>query len=187
VETSTTIELSGTLSVRDLARIQYFHALRLWPLAAAVVTLLVLLFLFNLATAGDPETYCKLVVANAAPFEFLLIAWVVVAVGIMPYVNARRSFAHLTELREPTTYTFNAEGIVTAGQSMTWRIDWGMVKRVRETKSAYIVYRSPRLAAMLLPKRFFLSEAEMTLWRDLVTACIVPRQIEKPGFIARWC
>jgi hypothetical protein len=187
VETSTTIELNGTLGVKDLARIQYFHALRLWPLAAVVITLLGLLFLFNLAMAGNPGTYFQSVVSNAAPFEFLLIAWVVVVVGIMPYVNARRSFAQLAELREPTTYTFNAEGIVAARQSMTWRVDWGMVKRVRETKSAYIVYRSPKLVAVLLPKRFFLSEAEMTHWRDLVAAHILPRRIERPGFIARWC
>jgi hypothetical protein len=187
VETPTTIELHGTLGVRDLARVQYFHALRLWPLASLVVTLLVLLFLFNLATAGDPQAYFYLVVTNAAPFEFLLIAWVVVVVGLMPYLNARRNFAQHKELREPTTYTFNAEGIVAAGQSMTWRIDWVLVKRVRETKSAYIVYRSPRLATMLLPKHFFSSDVEMAQWRQLVTARIMPRQVERPGFIARWC
>ena len=187
METASTLELHGTLDIRDLARVQYFHALRLWPFAATVVVLLLLMFLFNLATVGDPEAYFHLVLANAGPFEFLLVAWIVVVVGVAPYFNARRNFAQHRELREPTTYTFNNEGIVATAQSLTWRIDWGLVKRVRETKSAYIVYRSPRLPAMLLPKRFFRSESEMTQWRQIVTARIIPRQIEKPGFVARWC
>lgn len=187
VEAAPTVELHGTLDIRDLARIQYFHALRLWPFAATVMVLLLVMLLFNFATAGDPEAYLHLVLANAAPFEFLLVAWIVVVVGVGPYFAARRTFAQHRELREPTTYTFNAEGIVAATQSANWRIDWGLVKRVRETKSAYIVYRSPRLAAMLVPKRFFRSESEMTQWRQIVTAGINPRQIEEPGFVARWC
>jgi hypothetical protein len=187
VETAPTVELHGTLGVRDLARIQYFHALRLWPLAAIVMMLLVGMLSFNFATAGDPEAYLHLALANAAPFEFLLVAWIVVVVGVGPYFAARRNFAQHRELQEPTTYTFNAEGIVATTQSSNWRIDWGLVKRVRETKSAYIVYRSPKLAAMLVPKRFFRNESEMTQWRQIVTARIIPRQIEKAGFVARWC
>ena len=187
VETASTVELHGTLDIRDLARIQYFHALRLWPLAATAVVLLLLMFFFNVATAGDPEAYLHFVLANAAPFGFLLVAWIIVVAGVAPYFSARRNFAQHQELREPTTYTFNDEGIVAAAQSSTWKIDWGLVKRVRETKSAYVVYRSPRLAAMLVPKRFFRSESEMTQWRQIVAARIIPRQIEKPGLVARWC
>jgi hypothetical protein len=187
VETASTLELHGTLDFRDLARLQYFHVLRLWPFAATVMMLLLLIFLFNFATNGDPEAYLGMVLVNAAPFEFLLVAWIVVVIGVGPYFNARRNFAQHRELQEPTTYTFNAEGIVVTSPSSTWRIDWGLVKRVRETKSAYIVYRSPRLAAMLVPKRFFRSESEMTQWQQIVTARIIPRRIEKPGFMARWC
>jgi len=144
------------------------------------------MFLFNFATVGDPYSYLHLVLSNAAPFVFLLVAWIVVVAGILPYVNARRSFAQFPELREPTTYTFNAQGIVATRKSSTFRIDWVLVKRVRETKSAYIVYRSPRLAAMLVPKRFFRSESEIRQWRQIVTARINPRQIENPGLVARW-
>ena len=187
VETAPTVELRGTLDIRDLARMQYFHALRLWPFAVTVMVLLLVMFLFNFATAGDPERYLHLVLANAAPFELLLVAWIVVVVGVGPYFAARRTFAQHQELREPTTYTFNAEGIVAATQSADWRIDWGLVKRVRETNSAYIVYRNSTLAAMLVPKRFFRGESEMTQWRQIVTNRIIPRQIEKPGFVARWC
>jgi hypothetical protein len=145
------------------------------------------MFFVNVATAGDPEAYFHLVLANAAPFEFLLVAWIIVVVGVAPYFNARRNFAQHRELREPTTYIFNHERIVATAQSLTWRIDWGLVKRVRETKNAYIVYRSPGLVAMRVPKRFFRSDFEMTQWRQIVTARIIPRQIEKPGLVARWC
>jgi hypothetical protein len=150
-----------------------------------VVVVLAGLLLFNLVTVADPESYLRIVLYNGAPYGLLLIVWIVVVAGIMPYQLARRQVAQQSELREPTTYTFTTDGIVGAGHRLSWRIDWGLVKRVRETNSSFIFYRGKQIA-MVLPKRFFRSEADIETWRRLVAESLAPKEIESPGVIARW-
>lgn len=58
VQTQSTVELHGTLSVTDLTRFQYFHFLRRsWPIVVLfALFLIVLVPLFALTAIANPES-----------------------------------------------------------------------------------------------------------------------------------
>jgi hypothetical protein len=181
------IEVSGTFTVDDLTRLHYFHALRrLWPLLVlAVLFLLVVVPAYVVMLITDSQSDWRQVLSNAMPFVTLVTFWIVIMTWF-PHRNARRSFATQKANREPITYTFGPEDFGGKGPSVSWTMVWSVVKYVRETESLFLLYHHKNLAVMV-PKHFFLSDAEMAAWRELVRSCIRPKQIEPPGLAGRWC
>ena len=186
MQPQTGIEVSGTFSLADLTRFQYFHTLRrTWPIAVIAVLALVFLvpFLGLLAVASlDPEW--RTVFSNAFPFFALMLLWIVI-LGFMPYRNAKRQLASQNYLREPIAYIFTSETIGGAGPSIRRSIAWNVVRRIRETKSLFLLYHGPNIA-VIVPKHFFKDSAAMVNWRQLVTASF-STGIEKPGLVGRFC
>lgn len=125
------------------------------------------------------------ILTNAIPFILLLLFWVF-APGVLPYWNARKLYASQIFLREPISYTFNSENFSGNGPSASWSIAWSVLKTVHETKSLFLLYHH-RNIAVIVPKRFFGSEAEMAAWRQLVLTSFAPHHIKPPGIVGAWC
>jgi hypothetical protein len=189
VQTESVVELHGTLGIAELKRFQYFHTLRRgWLIVVVVALVLILLLLFPqfaLISSANPEYDWRAALTNATPFIILLLFWALV-IGVIPYRTARKQLAAQSYLREPITYVFTSETISGTGISASWSIVWNVLKRVQETESLFLLYHGPNIA-VIVPKRFFQSPAEMERWCQLVLACIAPKRIEKPGLIGRWC
>ena len=181
------LELGGTVDLADLTRFQYFHTLRrTWPIAILAALILILLVpLVAFAVIANPDSDWRTVITNALPFVLLLVLWLCL-LGIMPYRNARKLLATQSYLREPITYIFTAETISGAGRSAQWSIAWSVVKRIRETKSLFLLYHNPNIA-VVVPKRFFQSASEIEMWRQFVLTHMDSKRIDKPGFVARLC
>lgn len=125
------------------------------------------------------------VLTHVVTIIIVLLFWALF-MGVMPYRNARKQFATLSYLGEPVTYVFTSETISGTGTSASWSTAWNALKVLRETNSLFLLYHGP-CAAVIVPKRFFQSPAEMEKWRQLVLACVAPKPIEKPGIVGRWC
>jgi hypothetical protein len=187
VQTESAVELHGTLSLPEVTRFQYFHTLRRsWTVAAVFAVILILLMAFTALTLiVNPEPDWRAMLMDATPFTLFLLLWVLL-IGVMPYRNARKQFATQSYLREPITYVFTSATVSATGASASWTLAWSVLKRVRETKSLFLLYHGPNIA-MIVPKRFFQSPAEMEKWRQLVLESMATKRIEKPGVIGRWC
>jgi hypothetical protein len=177
--------LNGTITTADLTRFQYFHTYcRIWP--ATVVAVLVLpVWVACCFFATDPDSEWHAVLKSALvfilPCSFLLL-WA----GLMPYRLARKQFATQNHLREPVTYIFTTATIQGRGTGFAWRIEWNLLKQLRETKSLFLLYHGPNIA-VIVPKRFFQSAAEIEAWRQLTLACLTSKKIDGPGIVGRWC
>ena len=180
-------ELHGVLGLGDLTRFQYFHALRrAWPIAMfAALILIFVLPLGVLAMTLNPNSDWRTVFTNALPFVLLLALWLFL-LGVMPYRYARKMLKAQGYLQEPITYTFTDETISGVGSSTHWSLAWNVMKRIRETKSLFLLYHAPNIA-IIVPKRFFQSESEMEAWRQFVTRYLDSKRIDKLGLVARMC
>jgi hypothetical protein len=187
VQTQPAFELHGTFDIADMTRFQYFHTLRgLWPIAIfAVLVLILFVPLLVLTAVANPESDWRTVLTNALPFFLLLLFWLFI-LGVMPLRNARKQLVTQSYLREPITYIFTSETISGTGPSMHWSTAWSVMKRIRETKSLFLLYHGPNIA-VIVPKRFFQNPSEMENWRQLVMTSMDPKRIDKPGFVGRLC
>ena len=181
------IEISGTLSLGDVTRFQYFHSLRRsWPVAIMLAALVVLLLpILILGFVISPESDWHQVTTNMLPFLGLLLLWIFLLVGL-PRIAAKKQFAAQRYLREPITYSFDPETFSGTGPSAKWSLAWDVVKQVRETKTLFVIYHASNVG-VIVPKRFFPSRPVMEEWQNLLTARLEPKQIEKPGFVGRRC
>ena len=180
-------ELRGTLRLADVTRFHYFHTLRrTWPIGAIAALLLILLVpSLVFAAIANPGSGWGTVLTNAIPFFGLLLLWLLL-LGVMPYFTARKQFAAQSYLREPVVYAFTPETISATGSSMRWSIAWNVVKRVRETKSLFLIYHAANVA-VIVPKSFFTSPSEMETWRQIVATHLGSKLIDKPGLVGRSC
>src|SRR5579862_931821 len=186
VQTSPVIEVQGTITLGELTRFQYFHTLhRTWLLAVGAAVTLVFVVPLAVLAAASEDLRWRQVLTNAIPFILLLLFWVF-ALGVLPYWNARKLYASQIFLREPIFYKFSSENFCGSGPSASWSIAWNVLKTVRETKSLFLLYHH-RNIAVIVPKRFFGSEAEMEIWRQLVLTSAAPSQIKPIGIVGALC
>jgi hypothetical protein len=179
------VEVTGTLTLKDLTRFHYFHTnRRTWS-----ISLLAILYFPVWAAAG----FLLPAVRNAWPDYFSdtlpvtigLLLWLFAAT-VLPRRSARRMFVSQPYLQEPITYTFAPRTISCSSQSTDWNVDWNSLQVVRETKSMYLLYTSPS-AALIVPKRFFRSRMLLQDWLFLVHEFAPDHAIERPGVVASRC
>jgi len=165
-------------------RFQYFHTWRrIWPIAVFVALIIIALVpLLVLIAISNPVYVWHYIFTNAPSFVIFLL-FLALIMGFMPYRNARKQFAAQSFLREPITYVFTFETVSGTGPSASWSIAWNVLKRIQETRSLFLLYQGPNIA-VIVPKRFFQSTAEMEKWREL---CVAHKRIDKPGVVGRWC
>jgi hypothetical protein len=172
------IQLRGTLTLADLARFQYFHVLRrTWP-ALILILLIGVAILTLILAVPNPN-----VIKNAVPLLTLFVIWLAL-LAVTPYWNARRQFARQQYLRDPVIQTFSEDGIKSTGPSVSSELKWTVMQAIRETKSQFLLYYAPN-QALLVPKRFFTSDAELAAWQEIVRAAMDGKNI-KQSVIGRW-
>jgi hypothetical protein len=186
VEAVGAIELRGTAGAEDLIRFQSFHTMRSrWlRIPAAVVALIVLLWLLIVFLTSGTEEQKRNGVANITPMIFLL-GYSALFVVVVPRFAAKLQVRQQPYLTEETRYVFTPEKVTAEAVSTSFSLAWSMIRDVRETRSLFLLYHSPR-AAVLIPKRYFADAQAMDQWRQLVIQSAPKHRIEKPGLIGRW-
>jgi hypothetical protein len=185
VQPQPAIELSETLTVSEMRRYLYFHTLSRDLVGTVVVALMLLVGVPLLVGAAISDPDWRSVLPNAAPL-IVLFTFLIGFTTVMPYRRAQKLFNLHRALREPVTYVFTPETLSANGATVSWTMKWEALTAVQETKNLFLLYTSPKSAA-ILPKRFFPHPAELNRWRQLVMQCIAPKRIKPPGFIGGWC
>jgi hypothetical protein len=88
--------------------------------------------------------------------------------------------------RGPLAQTFIAQGFSGSTSESSWNCAWSTLKFIGETRSLFLLYQLPYIA-IIVPKRWFESAEQIETWRQIATAGIGSRGIEKPGLVGRWC
>jgi len=114
----------------------------------------------------------------------LLAIWVFL-LGFMPYRNAKKVMVAQKYLREPITYTFTEEGLSGSSSSTSYTLAWDVFKKVRESKSLFLLYHGTNIA-IVLPKHFFQNEAQIEDWRQFAATHLESKRIDKPSVVARF-
>ena len=98
------------------------------------------------------------------PVVFLLL------LGCFIFVSrrgARQQIASSPELAAEVTYEFGDEGFETQSQFASGRSTWQALHAVRESKEAFILYRS-KATFHVVPKRFLHSPEEADTLREII-------------------
>jgi hypothetical protein len=177
------IELSGTLSFRDLLKFQYSQCYRrTWW----IVLLMMLLSLAGVLLAALVVLLTSdwdLARRNGTPFLLVVLFWTYVVA--VPYFGAKRQMKSNTALSSSIMFVFSPRGIQRTGMHVSSEISYQGLWAVRETKSSFLLYLSTA-SAIALPKRFFNDSGQENDWRVLVEQGISPKRITKAGFLGRW-
>jgi hypothetical protein len=179
------VEVSGTLTVSDLARFKYFHYFHQtwWIVLGSMLILLAGVAMAAIVALIFHEYAVAL--NNGTPFLLLLLLWCF-AVIVLPYTAARKELKTRSAIHGQIVFTFTPKGMRCTTATTSSENDWGVLFRVCETQSAFFLYASAASGG-IIPKRFFHSAVDQGAWRQLVEQAIAPKHIVKPGFIARWC
>jgi hypothetical protein len=183
VQNDNVVELSGTLTLRDLLKYQYSQCYRrTWwivVLATLVSVAGVLLALIVLVLTSNYQ----LVIRNGTPFLLLLLFWTCIVTS--PYRSAQRQMKTAKRLSAPIMYRFSSQGIHSEGLHFTSELSYDALWAVRETKSLFLLYPGAG-SALVVPKRFFKDAPQQNHWRTVLEQGIVPKRITKGGFLGRW-
>jgi hypothetical protein len=173
------MQLRDTYTVADFARFQYFHVLRrMWTLlwiAAITESLLLVVAL----TASNRNT-----TTNVVPLIVMIAVWLGL-IFVVPYVSARRIFSKQPYLGHPVSITFTNTGYEMTGTGFSSKVDWNVLHVVAETKSQFLLYHSPNMAAVV-PKRFFTDAAEVEAMKRLAIDGIAPKKITSATLLSRF-
>lgn len=184
---SETLELRGVLVPGDIIRCYYFQALRrtwLWLLLAALIPLAGLPLAVLIIRSGPNPDLHPLFQSTWLPLSLLVI--LLIHYAVRPYLGARRTLRLQKHVLEPVTFSFTNESIVSTRPSAGAVIAWNVIVGMRETKSLFVLYETPTLC-IIIPKRFFENAAAIDSWRRIVAAHLPPKQIARPGLVARFC
>ncbi|HEV8148312.1 MAG TPA: YcxB family protein [Bryobacteraceae bacterium] len=168
---------AGTLTLRDVVQITYSQSMRIIIAALLFVGVAILgiVFALLLDQSGTESPWWT--------YGFLL-CWGLVMLAV-PYVSATNQFRKQRYLREPIQFSFSETAIRLEGPNFSSQITWQVVQRVRETKSAFLIFQSAR-AAWILPKRFFANNDDIEKWRQFAIAHLEkPNQFRPAGWLSK--
>jgi len=75
------------------------------------------------------------------------------------------------ELKGPTRWTFSESESTAESPAARAEFQWRSVLRVRETKRQFLLFPQKQIAGVI-PKRCFLSETEISEFREMVRRCV---------------
>jgi hypothetical protein len=177
------IAIRGTLATADLRRAEYFLSYRRgWSWTLSLVSLLLL---FTFAAFGYVQERDSGQRLAYIPLAVFFVLWISCAIAL-PLHAARSRLASQQWLIEPLTFTFGADGIQIASDSVFSEFTWSAIKEICETRSLFLLYRTER-SAFTIPKRLFANAAEIEAWKGLVQTQTNCRRIVIRGLAARLC
>lgn len=182
METNEVFELSGTFTLNDVLRFQFFHFLRrMWWLVAMFTAILILIV--GVALVVSILFHAPEVARATLPVALILLFWLAF-VGLMPYLAARRQFKTMIAFGEPVGFRFSSDGVHSVTGYSSGDTSWKAFWKICEAKTFFSLYFGAG-SAWLLPKRFFSDVTEQEKWRRLVEAQIHPKTILKPGVVGK--
>jgi hypothetical protein len=116
------------------------------------------------------------------PFGAVFLMWV----GGQVTVPLSAAKSEVSGYTEPATFTFGPQGARIASASVSSEMNWSGFREICGTKTLFLLHRSED-PAIVLPKRFFASAAQMQAWKELVASQTNCRPIRPRGIAARWC
>lgn len=122
----------------------------------------------------------------AVALDVLPLGVLILVFLAIPMFSARRQLATRRHLSEELSYAFDQDGVRLTAPSFSASLKWSLLREVRETKSAMLLYEGPNIA-YIVPKRFFPSVGDLAAWRGAVAAWIKPKSIRSPGVFGRFC
>jgi hypothetical protein len=165
------------LTPADVIKFAYFHHLRKWW---SFIALLLAFCLFGIAvclSTGDPS---RLRNPGVSYILGLLLASIQLAI---PYVSGRMQYARTKLLREPMRFYITSEKVSLQGASYSSEMTWALVKSVHETRNAFLIYQTSKVA-WILPKRFFWGNADLEAhFRQLLSRTLGQRWFPPASFL----
>ena len=159
--------LRGTLTEKEFKKYSYYHFKKLHM----IIFYFLLVFLFLVFTI--PTT--KLVEADLYIYFYLFYAIISIVISFLVLqlgkfvVKVRASSEYKSDqlIKNEMTYTFNENEIQQKFDRTIGYYDWNQIQAAYENKDMFRLYVS-RAKAIILPKRFFASEAEIQQLKSLI-------------------
>jgi hypothetical protein len=182
-------QLNGTLERGDLIRFQYAHSARGLTgiaifLAGGLVVALVLGLFATSEHSSDEEHSWSEILRNAIPFIILLVFWLALIFG-RPYLAGKKQYTSQQHFREPITYAFANQSFSGSSASVSWTVQWSILRRVLESQRLFLFYHGPN-AAVIVPKRFFDSTQQIEVFKSFVRDHSIVTRIQSVGPLGRW-
>jgi hypothetical protein len=155
-------EIQGTLFLGDVVRFCYFDLCRRLP--PVLVVACALAAAVGLLLLGELTGNERRLLIEAAAFCFVVVPAIALSI---PYRKAKRQYARQHCLQELMKFDFTEEGVELEGPSVFSTVPWSRVRRIYETGTAFFLDQGLR-SGWLLPKRFFVDEADIQAWRVFV-------------------
>ena len=124
------------------------------------------------------------ILRNLLPLIGMALIWLILIV-VLPYWGARRQLKRQPYLAGEGRYQFTPESIAARFPRITSDLQWSAVQRIRVTKSLFLIYYGPSIA-ILVPRRFFVGEAQLRDWMEIVPPALMPKGGWTPSFFGRW-
>jgi hypothetical protein len=105
---------------------------------------------------------------------------------LYPYAFAKGQLATRPHLRDAMTWTFDVSGPRLADPKISGSIEWAIVTRIRETKSALLFYEGA-VTARMIPTRVFSNEDALAEFKAAVNKWAAPRSIVPGSIVGCFC
>ncbi len=174
------IELHGAYRFADSLRLQlYYRFRRTWPLVIAAF--FISCVALALLAAGPRREFLFMLCL----FAILFGLWLALNVVLM-FWTACRQLGVKGCLKETVSLAFSADGIeCRRGSGDRTKVNWTDLHTINETKTFFLLHMGPGVA--IVPKRFFMSDEQMDLWKRVAATGIAPTKIVTRGFARILC
>jgi predicted membrane protein len=161
--TEESVHISGKLTLEDFIKYNHYHLKNILKIYF-VFCFIILFFVFQIPMSGD-----VLLIILIAGIPSLLLSSLL-------YYFAKRLRKHLAVkeyksdqlIKQKISYTFNRDSVIQHVRQSRSQYEWDDFLKAREHKEIFLLYLSKN-KALVLPKRFFQTEAHMRQFKELVS------------------
>jgi len=134
-----------------------------------------LALIFVVAIAVAPNYLAPLVLLAVPPFIYLLLGAALYFIFVRPYTIARRFVQSRSTGSKGDLYTFSESGIEVRSEFSSSHYQWEAIRAAKQTSSLFILSTN-RSAAIILPKRCFSSEEQLSVLRQMLVRQVKQRR-----------
>jgi hypothetical protein len=146
--------------------------LYIWVFVALLWLALSMLLMFR----PTPERDWAVIMQNASPLKWVL-GLPILFVFVLPLLSARRVLGD-ERVKRGVSYQFSDAGIHVETSVSKTDLSWAAIRRVREFRSAFLVFTNPNIASMV-PKRCFESAQGVADLRELLRANVAKTKLRR--------
>jgi YcxB-like protein len=170
LDASRELSVRGTLTVKEYKKFSSFHTSR-WILWIAISTYMVFfpLLTYILYNPGDILNFGDMaaILLISSTASVCIAALIYFYAKVIIRVKATREYKSDQLIKNEFIYIFNDTGILQKRGRSINAIDWNEIVSIKEFSPLFLIYVS-RNKAMVIPKRFFGSVEELTLFKRII-------------------